>query len=663
MRKDWRLSQPSGCINALGYSSTGELLAAAGDDMGVHVWAAGMQHQYRCRLETCHGGNVFGVEFAPGREDLVATCAADSTINLLTLERPHCATVRQISCHTNMVNSICFPFYSPAILCSVGADGKCFVTDLRCPLSAGTSSAMASSLVVDFKCSLTDVDASPQHGNLLAVAGRNPTAFVVDLRCATAGGSAAGLSAASAPAAGASHDLPRCCVAELWCGFETGASESSTTNRLALQPAMLRAHTTGIRWSPDGAFVAACSIKGGVRVFADPTAPGLGLHHPDASHGHLLEVPWSTACKPELVPSDHRPADTTAITVTHSEPAISPAWLKASRQDMIDCLSLGGHELGTEAPGMRLAPDLAPGYYGAPPTPSDGAGAGPPLPAPSRRPMPQFSRIERRGLMAWNIEFLQRQMGSAQARYDSSTGRALRARRAASRWGQGASSGGRPASACVLASGALHSRTKKGLEWVGGRSSAVAMGSSTGHVFIWDIRGALQRNMADRQAAHRRDNETRGAGGTGLPMDSHEGALGASSVPGVSPGDGGAGGGLGANAGADAGSDDDSRPEAVMFAAAARLGLRDAERDCGRARLIGCFRADRTIANVVRARPGSRGLELAVSGLDHAVGVWSPGQEKWPPINRSPGLSWHSRPRSALACGRVPRGGGALQPS
>ena len=106
------------------------------------------------------------------------------------------------------------------------------------------------------------------------------------------------------------------------------------------------------------------------------------------------------------------------------------------------------------------------------------------------------------------MHFLREQLGSEVARHESTVGRATRARGSISRWigRRGVENTGSglcqpPRRATVTAGGTLHSRTKKGIEWVlGDRADAVAMGSSCGHVFIWDVRESIRQAKAHYSA-------------------------------------------------------------------------------------------------------------------------------------------------------------------
>jgi len=134
-----QMSSPRGCINSLGFSGDGELLAAAGDDLAVRVWRCREGYTSLNVLQSNHGGNIFASEFAPHRNDLIATCAADGRVQVLTTERPDSPVLRLFTAHSNMAHSLAFPFQHSCILCSVGSDGLCLVHDLRCPVQQDAS--------------------------------------------------------------------------------------------------------------------------------------------------------------------------------------------------------------------------------------------------------------------------------------------------------------------------------------------------------------------------------------------------------------------------------------------------------------------------------------------------------------------------------------------
>ena len=82
----------SGCVNALSWSKSGNLLASGSDDqhLNIHTYQpdhSTSQFQLTATVATGHTANIFSVKFMPHSNDrTVVTCAGDSEVRIFDLE-------------------------------------------------------------------------------------------------------------------------------------------------------------------------------------------------------------------------------------------------------------------------------------------------------------------------------------------------------------------------------------------------------------------------------------------------------------------------------------------------------------------------------------------------------------------------------------------------
>ncbi|KEP49326.1 histone acetyltransferase SAGA, TRRAP/TRA1 component, pi-3 kinase superfamily TRA1 protein [Rhizoctonia solani 123E] len=153
------------CVNAMSWSSDGELLYSSGDDKRLLIWKHDPRYELaqplpldahdnclnlRCvnAIRTGHTNNVFAAkQLAPG-SSLVATCARDSTVRVFDLERaggtnmPNRgfgrneagseARLHLFKCHTREVKRIATE-HSPSTFLTVAGDRTVRQHDLRTP--------------------------------------------------------------------------------------------------------------------------------------------------------------------------------------------------------------------------------------------------------------------------------------------------------------------------------------------------------------------------------------------------------------------------------------------------------------------------------------------------------------------------------------------------
>ncbi|KAA3674398.1 WD repeat-containing protein 42A, partial [Paragonimus westermani] len=124
-----------GCVNALCFNSTGNLIASGSDDLKVVVTNWVTKEQI-AKYNTGHCMNIFHVKFIPDTNDTqLVSCACDSEVRLaqLAIDGSLAAPTRLLVAHTRACHKLALPPGEPNIVLSAGADGQVFSIDLRMP--------------------------------------------------------------------------------------------------------------------------------------------------------------------------------------------------------------------------------------------------------------------------------------------------------------------------------------------------------------------------------------------------------------------------------------------------------------------------------------------------------------------------------------------------
>nr|CDS31291.1 DDB1 and CUL4 associated factor 8 [Hymenolepis microstoma] len=122
-----------GCVNAITFNSSGQLIASGSDDRYVAIMDT-FTGDLISRYKTGHSRNVFQVKFLPGSNDLkLVSSALDGDVRLAELRpdgglarSPHLLVSHQQACHT-----ILFLPDQPSVLLTAGEDGIVYSIDLR----------------------------------------------------------------------------------------------------------------------------------------------------------------------------------------------------------------------------------------------------------------------------------------------------------------------------------------------------------------------------------------------------------------------------------------------------------------------------------------------------------------------------------------------------
>ncbi|TPP66283.1 WD repeat-containing protein 42A [Fasciola gigantica] len=122
-----------GCVNALSFNTTGNLIASGSDDLKVVVtnW---ITKEQVARYDTRHCMNIFHVKFVPETNDTqIVSCACDSEVRLAQLasDGSLVGATRLLVSHQRACHKLALPQGEPHIVLSAGADGQVFSIDLR----------------------------------------------------------------------------------------------------------------------------------------------------------------------------------------------------------------------------------------------------------------------------------------------------------------------------------------------------------------------------------------------------------------------------------------------------------------------------------------------------------------------------------------------------
>lgn len=180
------LDSHTGCVNALSWSESGELLASSGDDTIVCVWRPFEEvldkEKLFLKFSTGHRANVFSIKFIPSTCDTqIATCSGDSEVRVFNIEyqRKTGSGIRRYTCHTDRAKRLATEPNNPNLLISCSEDGTVRQFDLRLD---PTTTTFASSLLIQRQFELTALSLNQITPNYLAIAGSSPFIYLYDRR-------------------------------------------------------------------------------------------------------------------------------------------------------------------------------------------------------------------------------------------------------------------------------------------------------------------------------------------------------------------------------------------------------------------------------------------------------------------------------------------------
>ncbi|GAO48236.1 hypothetical protein G7K_2416-t1 [Saitoella complicata NRRL Y-17804] len=182
-----------GCVNALTWSSDGELLASGSDDTRIVIWDATNNFAQKKVIQTGHTQNIFSVKFMPhtGNRTLVS-CAGDSEVRVFDIDYDGPRSYDQSSasqvfrCHQDRAKRIVCE-NSPYTFLTCSEDGDVRQFDLRAPqhrCERGSDRECAPPLL-SYRSSSIDLNTitlSKQQPQYFVVGGAHLQAFLHDRR-------------------------------------------------------------------------------------------------------------------------------------------------------------------------------------------------------------------------------------------------------------------------------------------------------------------------------------------------------------------------------------------------------------------------------------------------------------------------------------------------
>lgn len=175
-----------GCVNAVEFNSTGELLVSGSDDRQVIFWNWATKSKI-LSYDSGHLGNIFQTKVMPFTDDqTIVTSAADGQVRVGQILEGGSVDTGRLGKHRGAVYKLALEPASPYIFYSCGEDGYVQHFDLRS--NSSTKLFCCSSFIEGDKPSssstirLNAIVIDPRNPNYLSVAGSDEYVRVHDLR-------------------------------------------------------------------------------------------------------------------------------------------------------------------------------------------------------------------------------------------------------------------------------------------------------------------------------------------------------------------------------------------------------------------------------------------------------------------------------------------------
>ncbi|XP_047307937.1 DDB1- and CUL4-associated factor 8 [Impatiens glandulifera] len=180
-----KLEGHRGCVNAIMFNSTGDLLASGSDDQLVKLWKWETK-KLELSYDSGHLDNIFQVKIMPFTDDRrIITSSADGQVRLGEMLENGEVETKRLGKHQKRVHSLAVEPGSPHIFYSCGEDGVVKHFDLR---SNSTRKLFyCSSLPTEKKHSIVGIRLNaividPRNPNYFAIGGSEGFARVYDIR-------------------------------------------------------------------------------------------------------------------------------------------------------------------------------------------------------------------------------------------------------------------------------------------------------------------------------------------------------------------------------------------------------------------------------------------------------------------------------------------------
>ncbi|KDP44126.1 hypothetical protein JCGZ_05593 [Jatropha curcas] len=174
-----------GCVNAVEFNSTGDLLVSGSDDTQVMFWDWETKRR-KISYPSGHSDNIFQTRIMPFSDDRrVVTSSADGQVRLGQLLENGQVDTKELGKHRGRVYKLAVEPGSPHVLYSCGEDGLVQHFDLRS--RSATKLFYCSSFAENSRrphdsIRLNAIVIDPRNPNYFAVGGSNEYALVYDIR-------------------------------------------------------------------------------------------------------------------------------------------------------------------------------------------------------------------------------------------------------------------------------------------------------------------------------------------------------------------------------------------------------------------------------------------------------------------------------------------------
>lgn len=181
-----KLQGHEGCVNCLEFTTNGNILASASDDLCVYLWNP-YTNKPIANFHTPHRGNIFSVKFLPKTNDhQLVTGAADYCMYGFDLKNPD-DPIFKCRCHTSRVKRIACAPEVPSTFFSSSEDGCVFQIDLREPHTCNADDKI---VLIDLKNHQEYVEAkciavNPRRPEQIAIGTNDAFARIYDRRMIT----------------------------------------------------------------------------------------------------------------------------------------------------------------------------------------------------------------------------------------------------------------------------------------------------------------------------------------------------------------------------------------------------------------------------------------------------------------------------------------------
>ncbi|CAI0545367.1 unnamed protein product [Linum tenue] len=180
-----KLAGHDGCVNAIQFNSTGDILVSGSDDRQVVFWDWTTQKK-KLSYDSGHLDNIFQTKIMPLTDDrIIVTSSADGQVRLGQVKEHGKVFTKKLGKHQGRVHNLAVEPGSPHVLYSCGEDGIVQHFDLRthsCTRLFCCSSLADNDIQHSKKIRLNSIVIDPRNPNYFGVGGSDEYARVYDIR-------------------------------------------------------------------------------------------------------------------------------------------------------------------------------------------------------------------------------------------------------------------------------------------------------------------------------------------------------------------------------------------------------------------------------------------------------------------------------------------------